>query len=714
MPPMAAVMANRLDSIFSPQSIAVVGASRSEGKVGWEILHSLLAYRFKGRVYPVNPRASSVHSIRAYPSLLDIPDPVDLAVIVVPSAYVLQVVEEAGQKGVQGLIVITAGFSETGEKGRELEERLEALVRKHGMVMVGPNCMGVINTHASVQMDATFSPILPLRGNIAFMTQSGALGVAILQQARNRGVGLSKFVSLGNAADVALNEFIEYLEGDEQTNLILLYIESFGQPREFVPIARRVTKAKPILALKSGRTEAGRRAAASHTGALAGPDIGTQALFEQTGVLRAETIEELFDLGAAFALQPLPQGRRVAVVTNGGGPGIMAMDALVRVGMKPAQLSKKTTDYLRARIPEEASPVNPVDLIADADAERYAMAVEAVLKDTNVDALLAISVPPVVEDEVAVARSIWRTARKQAKPVVSTFLGRGEQSPGVTELVENGIPTYLFPEGAARALAAMRRYQEYLEREEGEYRQFRVRRKRSREIVGDAVQEGRTHLHEMEALELLRCYGFRIVKSRLVGGLSEAADAANEIGYPVALKALHPEILHKTDYGAVVLDIRTEEELRKHHRTLARRLATQGFEIHEWIVQEYARGGKETIMGMNLDEKFGPMLVFGLGGIYVEVLNDVVFRLTPMTDADALRMVQGIRSYPILEGVRGEPPSDVAKLAESLQRLSQLVQDFPEIEAVDINPYLVFEMGKGCKVVDARVLLTAFAAEGTS
>jgi acetyltransferase len=697
---------NRLESLFSPESIAVVGASRSERKVGWEILHNLLAFRFKGRVYPVNPRAGSIHSIRAYPSVLDIPDPVELAVIVVPSAHVLRVVEEAGTKGIRALIVITSGFSEVGPKGRQLEEELEGLVREHGMVMVGPNCMGVINTHSRVQMDATFSPILPLQGNIAFMTQSGALGVAILQQARNRGVGLSKFVSLGNAADVSLHELIEYLEGDDQTDLILLYIESFGQPREFMPIARRVTKGKPILALKSGRTEAGRRAAASHTGALAGPDVGTQALFEQTGVLRANTIAELFDLGAAFSMQPLPQGRRVAVVTNGGGPGIMAMDAIVGVGMEPAVLSDKTTAYLRARIPEEASPVNPVDLIADADAKRYRLAVDAVLKDPNVDALLVISVPPIVEDEVAVARSIWQAAKKQSKPVVSTFLGRREQSPGVNELVQHSVPTYLFPESAARALAAMRRYQEYLERDEGTYRRFRVRRKRSREIVETAVQERRTRLHEMEALELLRCYGFRIVRSRLVSDLPQAQAAAEEIGYPVAFKAVHPEILHKTDYGAVVLDIRTRQELEDHHRTLARRLAKEGFEIKEWMVQEYARGGKETIMGMNFDEKFGPMLVFGLGGIYVEVLNDVVFRLTPLTDADALRMVQGIRSYPILEGVRGEPPSDVAGLAESLQRLSQLVQDFPEIEAVDINPYLVFEEGKGCKVVDARILLT--------
>ncbi|MFQ6013043.1 MAG: acetate--CoA ligase family protein [Thermoplasmata archaeon] len=698
-------MPERLDSIFSPRSIAVVGASRSQRKVGWEMLHNLLAYEFQGRVYPVNPGASSIHSIRAYPSVLDIPDEVDLAIIVVPSPKVLQVVEEAGKKGVRGLVVITSGFSETGPQGQVLEKNLARLVREHGMVMVGPNCMGVINTHPEVQMDATFAPILPLRGNIAFMTQSGALGVAILQQARNRGVGLSKFASLGNAPDVSLNELLEYLEKDDRTDVILLYIESFGQPREFVPIARRVTQTKPILALKSGRTEAGRRAAQSHTGALGGPDIGTQALFEQTGVLRANTIEELFDLGAAFSMQPLLQGKRVAVVTNGGGPGIMAMDALVGVGLEPAQLSKKTVAFLRRRIPEEASPVNPVDLIADADAERYTLAIDAVMEDPNVDAVLVISVPPIIEDEIAVARSIWRCAQNHPKPVVTTFLGQGEESPGVTELVEHGIPTYLFPESAARALAAMWAYQDYLGRTEGEVRRFRVRKRRSREIINQVRREGRTRLHEMEALDLLQAYGFQIVKSRLVSDVAEAIDAAEEIGYPVALKAIHPDILHKTDYGAVILDIRTGDELVKHHRSLARRLASRGFKTSEFVVQEYARGGKETILGMILDEKFGPMLVFGLGGIYVEVLNDVVFRLTPLTDADALRMIRSVRSYPILEGVRGEPPSDVGALAESLQRLSQLVQDFPELEEVDINPYLVFEKGKGSKVVDARVLL---------
>lgn len=702
----------RLDAVFSPRSVAVIGASRSQRKVGWEILHNLVSYDFQGRVYPVNPKADAVHSIRAYPTVLDVPDDVDLAVVVVPSAYTLDVVRECGEKGVRGLVVITAGFSETGPKGQELERKLEALVQEHGMAMVGPNCMGVINTDPDVRLDATFSPILPLRGNIAFMTQSGALGVAILQQARNRGVGLSKFVSLGNATDVSLNELTEYLEGDDATDVILLYIESFGQPHEFVRIARRVTKTIPVLALKSGRTEAGARAAVSHTGAMAGPDIGTQALFEQCGVLRAESIEELFDHAAAFAMQPLPEGRRVAVITNGGGPGIMATDALVAAGMEPAELAEATVAHIRANVPEEASPRNPVDLIADADEPRYRMAIDAVLQDENVDALLVISVPPIVQDEVAIARAIWESVQAYDKPVVSTFLGRSEESPGVTELVQHGIPTYLFPESAARALAAMSTYKEYLGRAEGEFRTYDVDAAAVRRIVEKAREEDRTRLHETEALNVLKSYGLRIVKTRLVTDLEGAIDAAETIGYPVALKGVHPEMVHKTDYGAVVLDIRNAEELVKQFRELAKQLSGKGFEVEQFMVQEFARGGKETIMGMNQDPKFGPMLVFGLGGIYVEVLKDVVFRLTPMTDQDARRMIRSIRSYPILEGVRGEPPSDVEALAESLLRLSQLVEDVPEIGEIDINPFLVFEEGGGCKVVDARVILRPPGADG--
>jgi acetyltransferase len=705
-------MKERLEYIFSPRSIAVIGASRSRRKVGWEVLHNILTYGYQGRVYPVNLSADSIHSIKAYPSVLDIPDEVDMAIILIPASKVLQVVEECGQKGVKGLVVITAGFSEIGPSGAELENELTSLVRRYGMVMVGPNCMGVINTHPDVQMDATFAPIPPLRGNIAFMTQSGALGVAILEHSRNVGVGLSKFVSLGNAADVNGNELIEYWEKDPETHIILLYIESFGDPRSFVKIARRVTKSKPIIALKSGRTEAGARATVSHTGAMAGPDVGTQALFEQCGVLRVGSIQELFDLAMAFSLQPLPRGRRAAVITNGGGPGIMATDALASVGMELAEFSPETTAYLRKNLPEEASANNPVDLISDADAARYKMAMEAVLRDENVDALLVITVPPVIEDEVAIARAIRECAQKYDKTVMSCFLARTKESPAFMELVTHGIPSYLFPENAARALAAMCTYREYLEREEGEFRVFDVDRKKAEDIIRGARSEGRTRLLEMEALDLLKAYGFRIVRTRLVKDEEEAVRAAEEIGYPVVLKAVHPEIVHKTDYGAVVLDIRNRDELLGHLKDLGKRLSSKGIEDCGFMVQEYARGGKETIMGMKLDQKFGPMILFGLGGIYVEVLKDVVFRLTPMTDMDALRMIRSVRSYPILEGVRGEPPSDVEALVEYLQRLSQLVEDFHDIAEVDINPFLAFEKGKGCKVVDARILLTE--APGTS
>ncbi len=704
------LMTSRLERIFSPGSIAVIGASRNRRKVSWEVLHNLVTYGYQGRVYPINPHASSIHSIRAYPSVLDVPDDVDMAIVVVPARHVLQVVGECGQKGVKGLVVITAGFSEIGPAGAGLEAELHSLIMKHGMTMVGPNCMGVINTHDGVQMDATFAPVPPLKGDISFMTQSGALGVAILEHARNIGVGLAKFASLGNSVDVSGNELIEYLENDPETRIILLYIESFGDPRKFVKIARRVTKVKPIIALKSGRTEAGARAAVSHTGAMAGPDVGTQALFEQCGVLRVGSIQELFDLAMAFSLQPLPRGRRVAVVTNAGGPGIMATDALVGYGMEMAQLSPETTALLKENLPEEASANNPIDLIADADGARYRLAIKAVLEDGNVDALLVITVPPIVTDEVDIARAIWDCARDYDKTIISSFVTRTKDSPAFMELVNHRVPSYLFPESAARSLAAMATYREYLKREEGEFQVFEVDRKGARKALMGARKEGRRRLRETEALALLEAYGFDIVRTKTVSDLDEATAAADEIGYPVVLKAVHPEIVHKTEYGAVALDIRNEKELRSQYDAIVKGLSSRGLEAREFMLQEFARGGKETIMGMNLDRKFGPMIVFGLGGIYVEVLKDVVFRLSPMTDMDAVRMIEGIRSYPILEGVRGEPPSDVPALAEFLQRLSQMVEDFHEIAEVDINPFLVFERGKGCKVVDARVLL---APEGS-
>ncbi|MFQ5884758.1 MAG: acetate--CoA ligase alpha subunit, partial [Thermoplasmata archaeon] len=443
-------MRSRLDSIFSPKSIAVIGASRKKGKIGRELLHNLIRYEFEGKLFPINPYAEEVHSIPAYPSILDVPDEVDLAVIVVPAELTIDVMKECGKKGVKGVIVITAGFKETGEKGARLEKKLHDICKKYGISMIGPNCMGVINTNENVMMDATFAPSLPLTGRISFMSQSGALGAAILDHADNIKVGFAKFVSLGNKTDVSGNDLLMAWEDDPDTDIVLMYIESFGNPRNFAKIARDVTRKKPIVALKSGRTEAGAAAAASHTGALAGLDAATDALFEQCGVIRVGSIEELFDIAIGFANQPLPKGNRIAILTNAGGPAIMTVDALVGAGLELSEFSDRTKKKLRENLPEEASIKNPVDMIAAAGPREYEMAMEAILADRRVDALVTIFVPPIVTKEIEIAHVIVKASKKYKKPVLSCFLGRTEDSPGFVYLTENDIPSYLFPESAVK------------------------------------------------------------------------------------------------------------------------------------------------------------------------------------------------------------------------------------------------------------------------
>src|SRR6266568_5919754 len=480
-----------LDAIFSPTSIAVVGASRHRGKIGYTVLHNLLVNEYQGTLYPVNPKASSVHGIRAYPSVLSIPDPVDLAIITVPAEIALQAVEECGKKGVPGLVVITAGFREIGGPGIEREARLLALCRQYSMTMVGPNCMGVFNTDPDVRMDATFAPTPPLRGGISLVTQSGALGIAILDHAKSLGVGFAKFCSLGNKAQVSLNDLLQMWHEDPDTKLILAYIENFGNPQNFVRIARETTKDKPVIAVKSGRSEAGSRAAVSHTGSLGGSDLAAEAVFSQTGVLRANSIEELFDLAMAFALQPIPRGDRVAVVSDAGGPAIMCVDELVAQGLRLAELDAGTVECMRTWAPPEASLRNPIDLTPQGSLDDYRRAMDAVLADGSVDAAIAIYVPPVRVDEVEVARAIWETAQKHRKPVLCNFLGRAEDSAGFVELVTHRVPSYSYPESAARALAAMHRYARYREREEGEVRTFPVDRGVAESVLARARTENR-------------------------------------------------------------------------------------------------------------------------------------------------------------------------------------------------------------------------------
>ena len=694
-----------LDAIFSPSSIAIVGASRSRGKIGYEILHNLILNEYQGTIYPVNPKARSVHGIPAYASVLAIPDSVDLAIITVPVEVALAAVEECGKKGVRGLVVITAGFREVGGPGIEREERLLALCRQYGMTMVGPNCMGVINTHPDVRMDATFAPTPPLRGGISLVTQSGALGVAILDHAKSLGVGFAKFCSLGNKAQVSLNDLLAAWKDDPETRIILAYIENFGNPKNFVRIARETTKRKPIIAMKSGRSEAGGRAAASHTGSLGGSDLAAEAVFNQTGVLRANSIEELFDYAMAFSLQQLPRGNRVAVVSDAGGPAIMCVDELVANGLHLAELSPATVRLMETWAPPEASLRNPIDLTPQGSLDDYRNALDAVLSDDGVDACIAIYVPPVRVDEVEVARIVWQTAEKHHKPVLTNFLGRTEESPGFAELVSHGIPSYLFPESAARALAAMYRYARYREREEGKTRIFEVDRARAAEILRRAQAEGRPRLAETEAMEFLEAYGIRTAKSRIVASRSELPDAAREIGYPVALKAVGSQLVHKTDLKAVLLDVRTERELLDGAQKMERGLKARGVALDGFLIQEYVVDGKEVILGMTRDKVYGPFLVFGLGGIYVEYLQDVAFGLPPLTDQDASRMIESIRTYPLLTGVRGEAPCDVDALREALLRLAQAVLDFDAIQEMDLNPVIALEKGKGYRAVDARIIL---------
>jgi len=696
-------MGDSLDAIFRPRSIAVIGASRNKEKLGWAVLHNLIANDFQGTIYPVNPKADSVHSVRAYPSVLDIPGPVDLAVLTVPWEHALQAVEECGKKGVKGLVVITAGFREIGGAGVEREAKLRELARSYGMRMVGPNCMGVINTAPEVSMDATFAYPPPLRGVVSFMSQSGALGSAILDQASTINVGFAKFVSLGNKADVSGNDLLAAWEDDPDTRIVLMYIENFGNPQNFARIARRLTRKKPVIAVKSGRTEAGTRATTSHTGSLGESDVAAEAVLAQTGVIRAYSMDELFDYAMAFSLQKPPKGKRVAVVTDAGGPAIMCTDALIALGMEMATFRPETIASMRAWAPDEATLTNPVDLIASRNPEDYRRALDAVLLDENVDAVIAIYVPPVPSAEVPVARAIWETARKHEKTVVCNFLARDQDSPGFQELVHNGTPSYLYPESAARALAAMHRYREYLERDEGKFREFPVDRPKAEAIVDAAKAKGLTRLPETDALALLEAYGFATAKTRLVPDLAAAESAAKEIGFPVVLKAVGKALVHKTEHSAVAVDLGSERDLRIAFEKMRERLGKAGVAVDGYLVQEFVSGGKETILGMNRDKVFGPLLAFGLGGVYVEYLKDVAFGVAPITDADAGRIVRSIRTYPLLAGVRGEKPSDVAALQDALLRLSQLVQDFEEIQEVDLNP--VIALAKGCKVVDARVIL---------
>jgi len=693
-------MARPLDPIFSPRSIAVIGASRRRDSLGFSLLHNLVVNEFSGAIFPVNPHARAIHSLKCYPSVAAIPDPVDLAVIMVPRDLVQGVVEECLAKGVAGLIVITAGFSETGEEGAALERRLRETVRAAGVRMIGPNCMGVINADPEVRLDATFAPTPARWGSIGFVSQSGALGVAILNVAQDLGVGLTQFVSMGNKADVSGNDLIEHWEDDPETRVIAMYLEAFGNPRRFTEIAKRVTRKKPILVVKSGRTAEGARAATSHTGAIAGTDVTVSAFLEQCGVLRANTIEELFDVARALARCPLPGGFRVGIVTNAGGPGIMATDACVNLGLHMAELSESTRAALRSFLPAAASVGNPVDMIASATVEHYGRSLAAVLDDPQVDMAMVINVTPILTNPIDVMEAIGAVARERTKPVLAVMMATEEFYDAV-KTARDLPPVYHFPESAARVMFLLARYAAWRRRPADlPAPEFDTDDAQVAAILDHA---GEGYLDPADTFRVLELYGVPLARWRLARNRDEAAAAAREIGFPVVLKAVAPGLVHKSDVGAVQVDLRGEAELAKAATEMERRITAAGHPLEAFLVQEMARGGHEVIFGITTDPRFGPLLMFGLGGKYVEVFQDVRFAVTPLDAEEAREVIRGIRGFKLLEGVRGEPGADLELLAEILLRLAQLSQRHPRIRELDINPFLAGHDRAIARALDARI-----------
>ena len=698
---------------FKPQSVAVVGASRNPTSIGYRIMEGLVLNRFQGCIYPVNPKAKVICSMRAYASVRDLPEAVDLAVIVVPRDAVMSAVDDCAALGVRALIVISAGFAETNEEGRLLQEALVDKARGYGMRIVGPNCLGLLNSDPDVSLNASFSPVFPPHGTVGMSSQSGALGLAILALAKRLNLGLSTFVSIGNKADVSGNDLLQYWEGDDKTNVILLYMESIKNPRRFARIARRVSRSKPIVCVKGGRTTAGRRAAGSHTAALAAADTPVEALFQQTGVLRCDTLEEMFDLAAALSSQPLPEGNRVGVVTNAGGPGILASDTCEASGLLVPELNERIQSYLKEFLPAAAAVGNPVDMIASAPPEHFRKTVEAVLLDDDVDMVIVIYIPvgtakntaidAAIEEGVASARAKGATN----KPVLACLMVEEGTHAPLRVSDEESIPVYAFPESAARVMSKVSSYAAWLREPPGMIPEFTdIDPGRARAICQRALAErGAGWLSTEETRDVLQSYKLPVGDGGVAKSAQEAVELADQIGYPVAVKLASLTIVHKSDMGGVYLGLKNSDAVRKAFEEIQKKLVEidQLDAMEGVLVQPMVSGGVEVMVGVTNDPVFGPLVAFGLGGVHVEILADICFRVTPLTDQDVDNMIQSIRGHRLLEGYRGHLPADIDAIKEILLRISLLVEDVPEILELDLNPIFALEPGKGCRIVDARI-----------
>jgi acetyl coenzyme A synthetase (ADP forming)-like protein len=695
--------------ILAPRSIAVVGAGQTPGSIGRELLASILGFGFTGPIYPVNRSATTVENLPGYRRVTDIPAEVDMAVLAVPATEVLSVVQDCAAKGVHGLVVISSGFAETGPEGRQRESAIVAAAREAGMRMIGPNCLGVINTHPDIRLDATFASTPPSRGPVGFLAQSGALGIALLAAAGHRGLGLSSFVSAGNKADVSGNDLLQYWEADEATKVILLYLESFGNPRTFARLARRVSTSKPIIAIKSGRSDAGQRAAASHTAAAATPDIAVDALFHQTGVIRVDTVDQLFDTAQVLAEQPLPAGNRVAIVSNSGGLGILAADACAAVGLRIPALTQDTVAALRAAAPAAASLADPVDLGAGATPAACAAVVAAVLGDPNIDAVIAVFTPISVTgaelaDRVGHAIAADAATHAGAKPVLFTLVGAADSPGDIRQAVPADGPSPITilasPDGAASALARAVRYAEWRAQPSGTVPRLEVDRAAAWHLIAAALSDRPEGgwLDANTAAQLCRAYGIPLVETRTATTATAAAKIAAAAGFPVALKADGPTLVHKTELGAVALGLTSQSQVRRAFSDMRSRLGTT---MQQAMIQPMTSAGVETVVGVVHDPSFGPLVMFGLGGVATDLLGDRAFRILPLTDLDAAQLVGSLRSSRLLFGYRGLPPVDISALEHLLLRVARLADDIPELAELDLNP--VMATPTGVYAVDVKI-----------
>ena len=697
-----------LDSFFRPNSVAVIGASSNPTKLGHAVLKNLVegGYKKNGQVYPINQRADEILGLKVYSSVKEVPGTIDLAVIVIPYPYVPSILRECGEKGISAAIVISAGFREAGQVGLERELELIEIAKQYGLRLIGPNCLGVIDTNTPI--NASFASGTPPNGPMAFMSQSGALGTAVLDIALAGRLGLSKFVSLGNKADVDEIDLLNAWQDDPNTNVIMIYTEGMTNGQKFIKVAREVTRYKPVVAIKSGVTQSGSRAVSSHTGSLAGSEQAYHAAFRQAGVLHVNSMEELFDVSAAIGYQPALQGDRIAIITNAGGPGILATDALERAGLTMARFEGQTIQALVQYLPDAASAANPVDVLGDARSDRYKFVFEIIINDPNVDGILVLLTPQAMTEIDETATAVGELSKNTEKPILACFMGEKQVKSGIDILTTYNVPNYSFPERAARALRGKADYRRILQRPIPEYENFDVDRKAAQKIFEQVRQEGRLSIGDAEARGILQAYGMRIPRSIVAETPAQAVEFASDIGYPVVLKIASPDILHKTDVGGVKVGLSNAEDVRDAFELMMYRAQRYVPEARLWgcLVQEMVpAGGLEVLVGMNRDPQFGPLITFGLGGIYVESLKDVTFRVAPLSKEEARDMMNEIRAHALLDGVRGMPPADKEAIVDTLLRIGQLVLDFPEIVELDINPLMVYEENQGAIAIDMRLIM---------